>query len=140
MKKTTIWLSALFLMFLSLTAMSRTCDRDEYDKAEYLSIKAGKILVNKYGGGRDIRVSMTSCEFNSYSGIFKTNIGVYWNGKIFSDNSYNIDGEITMKSDGSGVEFSQTYANEAVQDLDFWRGAFAGAVLLGTIASENGTQ
>ena len=104
---------AITVVFFSVAsqAYARSCDRDEYDKAEYFAEIAGKKMVKKYGGGRDIRVNMRSCNYNSYSGIYKTKIEVYWNGAIFRSNNYNIDGELQMKSDGSQAEFSETYAN-----------------------------
>jgi|GEM_PF-3493053 len=137
MKKIILLSSALSFIFISFAAISRTCDQYENDKAEYLSGKAGQNLVGKFGGGNNVRVEITACEYNSYTGLFKTNIGVYWDGKFFSENHYNIDGELQMNSDGSEAKFSQTYANEQVKDLEFWRGAIAGAVILGTLASEN---
>lgn len=139
MKNSMIWLISLFFILFSSSALSRPCNQYEYDKAEHLLGKAGEDLVRKFDGGRDIRVNILSCEFNSYSDVFKTKISVYWNGKYISGNHYNIDGEVKMNSDGSGVEFSETYANDAVKSLNFWRAAFAGAVIL-SIASENRAQ
>lgn len=127
--------SLILLVVFPLTAIARECDRDEYDKAEYLSERAGAMLVEKLGGGKDKRVSVSSCEYNSYSGIFKTRIDVYWNGIFFSDNHYNIAGELKMNSNGSGVEFSRNYANEAVESLEMW-GLLAGVVVLGVVASQ----
>ena len=125
------------IVTLSSQAYARSCDREEYDKAEYFAEKAGRKMVDKYGGGSDIRVNMSSCSYNSYSGIFKTKIEVYWSGVMFSSNKYNIDGELKMKSDGRQAEFSETYANSNVEDIRFWGYVAGGAVILGAIAAES---
>jgi hypothetical protein len=122
--------------FVSL-CHARSCDRDEYDKAEYFAEIAGKKVVDKYGGGRDVRVRMNSCNYNSYSGIYKTKIEIYWNGAIFRSNKYNIDGELQMKSDGSRTEFSETYANDNVKDIRFMGYVAGGIIVLGAIVVES---
>lgn len=126
-----------FLFSSFSTCYARSCEKDEYDRVEYFAEIAGKKLVDKYGGGRDVRVSMNSCNYNSYSGIYKTKIEVYWNGAVFRSNNYNIDGELQMKSDGSETEFSETYANESVKDIRFIGFIAGGIIVLGAIAAEN---
>ncbi len=139
MKNLVVGLITSSLLLASSVAVSGDCEGIKRDKAEYLSSKTGEKLVEKFGGGSNIRVRMTSCEYNSYSDIFKTQVQIYWDGSLFSSNHYNIDGEVKMNADGSDVEFSQTYASDSVKSLSFWRGAIGGAILLGVIvASENG--
>jgi len=114
-----------------------TCEGAEYDRAGVLSSKVGEILVDKFGGGRNIRVQMTSCEFDSYTKIFKTKIEIHWNGVIFGNHYYRIDGEVRMKTDGSDVEFLQIYANDSVKKLNFWqKGIIAGQLVMGDIATD----
>ena len=132
-----IFIHIILLITFASQANARKCDNDEWDKAEYFSEKAGEQMVAKYGGGRDIRVNMNSCQYNSYSEIFKTTVGIYWNGSVVRSNNYNIDGQFQMKSDGSQVKFSETYANEAVKDIRFWGYVAGGVVVLSAIANEN---
>lgn len=131
--------SLVFCFVYSLSSLihAGSCDSDEYDKGEYFAEKAGIKMVDKYGGGRNIRVIMRSCKYNSYSGKFKIKIEIYWDGSMFSDNRYNIDGELKLNSDGDNVEFSETYANDNVKDIRFWGYVVGGAVVLGAIATEN---
>ena len=135
-KMTMIILQLLIFLTFASQVSARKCDNDEWDKAEYFSENAGHQMVEKYGGGRDIRIQMNSCYYNSYSGIFKTTVGIYWNGSLVRSNKYNIDGEFKMKSDGSHVEFAEEYANEAVKDIRFWGYVAGGVVVLTAIANE----
>ncbi len=128
-------LLVLTLTFFPSFSYARSCNGSEYDKAEYFSEKAGKKMVEKYGGGQNIRVNMTSCSYNSYSGKFKTKIEIYWDGSVFSSNNYNIDGELTMTSEGTKAEFSETYANSNVEDIRFWGYVIGGAIVLGTLSN-----
>jgi len=136
-KKTLNFIQVIIFLTFASQANARKCDNDEWDKAEYFSERAGEQMVDKYGGGRDIRVNMNSCNYNSYSGIFKTTVGIYWNGSMVRGNKYNIDGEFQMKSDGSKIEFDETYANSAVDDIRFWGYVAGGVVVLSAIASES---
>jgi len=140
MKNPVVWLVTMSFLLLSSPAMSSSCEDTKRDKAEFLSSKVGEAVVDKFGGGQNIRVQMTSCEFNSYSDTLKTQIEVRWNGTIFSSNNYGIDGEVRMKSDGSGVEFSQSYASDSVKSLGFWQNMGIGALVIGTIALSNGEK
>jgi len=120
---------------LPFTSFARSCDSNGQDKAEYFAEIAGNEIVDKFGGGQDIRVKVTSCDYNSYSELFKVEIEVYWSGAIFRSNKYNIDGMLKMKSDGTDTDFSQTYANERVKNLRFFRNLVGGAIVLGALAA-----
>lgn len=102
----------IFLLFFIFTTdtLARSCNSDEKDKGEYFSEKAGMRIISKYGGGQNKRVKVSDCEFNSYSNEFKIKIEIYWNGAIFSDSSYNVDGILKLRLDGSQVNFVQTLA------------------------------
>jgi len=140
MKNPVVWLVTMSFLLLSSPAISSSCEDTKRDKAEFLSSKVGEMLVDKFGGGQDIRVQMTSCEFNSYTDTFKTQIEIRWNGTFFSSHHYGIDGEVRMKTDGSGVEFSQSYASDSVKKLRFWQGVIGGAVILGAVAVSAGSE
>ncbi|MCI5148540.1 MAG: hypothetical protein D3916_03950 [Candidatus Electrothrix sp. MAN1_4] len=124
-------------ILLPTFAFSRKCDKSEYDKAEYFTEKAGIKLVDKFGGGSNVRVNMTLCNYNSYSGIFKTKVAIYWNGAIRGSREYNIDGRLRMTSDGTQSEFVETFANSNVKSLRFWGYVASGAVVLGVLISES---
>ncbi len=96
------------------------CSTRERDKAEYFAEKAGEKIISKYSGGQDKRTKVTSCEYNSYSEVFKLNIEVYWNGLFNRDNNYNVDGVLKLKKDGTPINFSQTYANQNAKDWGFF--------------------
>jgi len=123
----------IVLSCITTTVHARSCTNSEYDKAEYLAEKAGKKIVDGYGGGQDIRVRLTDCNYNGYSEKFKLDIEVYWNGSLFRSNDYNVDGELSFNSDGSDSKFSRTYANPNVRDLAFLGNIAAGAILLGAL-------
>ncbi len=137
MIKNRLFLTAI-LIFVSLPMQSyaRPCNTYERDKAEYFAEKAGKKIISEYGGGQDERVNITSCEYNSYSKIFKLKMEVYWNGSIFRENKYNVDGVLKLKSDGTDVDFSQTYANQNVKDLSFFKTIAIGTLALGALSAE----
>ncbi|PJK06678.1 hypothetical protein CO610_10075 [Lysobacteraceae bacterium NML95-0200] len=121
---------------LSFTAQAAECSRYEADKAQVLSENAGKQLIEKMGGGQDIRIRMLSCEFNAYNRKFRTEIEVYWNGAFIRSNTYNIDGVLTFGEDGRYPSFSQTYASQSVKDLKFWAALVGGAIILATLSAE----
>ena len=127
----------VWIVLFPNVAFSRKCDKSEYDKAEYFTEKAGAKLVEKFGGGSNIRVNMTSCDYNSYSEIFKTRVEIYWNGMIRGSREYNIDGILKMRSDGVQSEFAETYASSNVKNLRFWGYLAGGAVVLGVLISES---
>ena len=129
---------AIILSFsMSTQAFAGTCSRHEKDKVEYFAENAAKKIVDGFGGGRDIRVSVESCNYNSYSKKYKTQIEIYWNGAAFRNNEYNVDGQLKMKKNGSGAEFAQTFANQAVKDLVFWATLAGGAIVLADLAAES---
>lgn len=118
-------------------AHAGTCTASEQDKAEYLAEKAGREIIEEYGGGQDERVKLTSCSFNSYTQTFKLNIEVYWSGLIFSFNKYNVDGYLELDYDGSDARFSRTYANENVKNLELLVGT---VILLDILTDESGSS
>ncbi len=120
----------LSLTILQSSLWGRSCSSNEYDKAEYFSEKATKKIVSKYGGGQDIRSELRSCSYNSYSQEFKTKINIDWNGRLISSNHYNVDGILKFKSDGTLIDFSKTYENEAVKDLNFLMGVIVFTALV----------
>lgn len=123
----------LALTFILTSAVARPCSTYEYDKAEYFSEKAAHKIVDEYGGGSDIRMTLRSCSYNSFSEKFKTKIEVYWNGSMIRSNKYNVDGELKFTSDGTLLNFSKTYENEAIKELKFLVG---GVIVFAAIASE----
>lgn len=130
--------NSIFVLLLLAVALQsalwgRTCTSRDYDKAEYFSDKAAKKIISKYGGGDDIRMEMHSCGYNSYSEEFKTDISIYWNGSLIGSNHYNVDGILKFKSDGTLIDFSKTYENQAVKDLGFWQGV----IVFAALAAEN---
>jgi len=80
---------------------------------------------------------MTSCKYNTFSERFNAEIEIYWNGIVFSDNKYNIDGELKMNSEGGEADFTKTYENKGVKDLKFWAILGGSVLVLGALASES---
>lgn len=127
----------IFGLLLNTHAHARSCNSDEYDKADYFSSKAGMKIIDGYGGGKNQRIIMRSCDYNSYSQLFKVKVEVYWNGAVFGGNEYNVDGELSLNSSGGLVNFSKTYSNENLKELAFAGGVVGGAVLLGILLNES---
>lgn len=132
MKKQILYI-LLAITIMQTTLWARSCSSNDYDKAEYFSEQAAKEIVDKYGGGQDIRSELRSCKYNSYSKEFKTTINIYWNGSIFSSNNYNVDGVLKFRSDGTLISFAKSYENSAVKDLNFLIGS---VVVFATLANE----
>ena len=137
MKKIAIVTVLAYIMSPYSLYAARSCDKYEYDKAEYFSEKAGRKIVGEFGGG-NIRVEMKSCEYNSYSELFNTTIEIYWDGAVFSSHKYEIDGELQMNSEGGSSKFTKTYANDRLKKLKFWTIVAGSALILGALASERG--
>lgn len=138
--KRIIGLALVAASLLPAQSLARSCNTYERDKAEYFAEKAGEKLISGYGGGQDERINIASCEYNSYSEIYKLKIEVYWNGSIFRENNYNVDGVLKLKSDGTDVDFSQTYANQNVKDLSFFKTIAIGTFALGALSAEAGSS
>lgn len=128
------------LAFIPINSYARSCSSYEFDKAEYYAEQAGKKIISEYGGGRDKRIKLRNCQYNSYSKIYDLAIEIYWNGSTFRDNNYNVDGKLKLNADGTGAKFSQTYASDSVKDMNFWRNMLVGAVVLGSLSSESNSS
>ncbi|MEL6579821.1 MAG: hypothetical protein AAFQ14_08715 [Cyanobacteria bacterium J06621_12] len=139
MKKAFFYIFAAVCLAISnpQAAEARACTVAEADKAEYLAGKAGQKIIDQYGGGLDERVDMSSCSFNTYSGEFKVGIEIHWNGAMFRSNYYNVNGYLQMQSDGSQANFSRTYANANVQDLEVVIGV---VTVLDNLSEESGSS
>lgn len=112
MIKQIISIVALSTAFFTPTAIAGSCGSSQRDYAEYVGNKVGRYIVSKAGGGRDQRVRISSCAFNSYSNEYKIKLEIYWAGALFYDNKYNVDGLLTFRKGADTGYFSQTYANE----------------------------
>lgn len=132
--KTIVLLTCCFFS----SAYARECSVSERDKAEYFAEKAGNEIISKYGGGQDKRTNVSSCSYNSYSKIFSLDISVYWNGSMIRENHYNVDGVLKLNANGTPVNFSQTYANENVEDLSLFYSFIEFAVMAEELSAENG--
>ena len=141
-KKIAFTLILLFgIQICSVTA--RECTQLEKDKAEYFAEQVAKKIVDKVGGGQDIRAEVTSCEFNSYSRKFKIGVNIYWNGIIFRSNHYELDGILTVNDDGSAPQFSRTWANQQFKDMESlkrWAAIGIGGIILLDALSESGND
>lgn len=136
--KLSILAAAVFAIIASTGVLAAECGTFERDKAQTFSERAGERIVQKYLGGRDIRVALRGCEFNSFDGKFRVKVEINWNGAIIRSNSYNVDGNLTFDRDGANSNFSQTYASESVRELTMWGAIFGGVVFLGMLGAESG--
>jgi len=129
-------LAGLLAALAAGPSFGSSCSSYQSDKAQAISERAArKIVDDSYSGGQDITVTMKSCEYNSYSEKFKTELDIYWNGAFMRSNRYNIEGVLTFDSDGSGAEFSRTYASESVKKFQRNSGIAAGVIVLGAMAA-----
>lgn len=123
----------LITLLTTVTAYAQNCSSYDQDKMAYLSERYGKQLVrSKYDGGQNIRVSVTSCQYNSYSEQYNVGIDISWNGSI-SGKYYNSMG--TMKVDSSNITYNETYRNKNLSDYAFWRGMAMLTVIMGVATS-----
>lgn len=127
----------IVVLFLPMHCLASSCSVYQEDKAQHFAELAGEKIISKYGGGQDERVELESCEYNSYSESFKLEIDVHWNGAFNSDNYYNIEGILKLDSDGTNTEFSQTYANQNVEDLEFFGKLVGATIFIGALAAES---
>ena len=120
----------LFLFLLTTGSFARSCSDREYDKVEYFAENAAHKIVNEYGGGQYVDVSIASCRYNSYTDQFKAKIAITWRGAVFSDNKYESDGKLIVRSDGTNANYEETYANEKLRNLKETLMWIAGAVVV----------
>lgn len=135
MKKTIL----SFALCLAFPAYSATCSSYERDKAAHFAEIQGREVVQKYQGGNNIRTSISSCDYNSYTNKYNVEIDVSWNGLISGD-YYNSSGRMTMDSNGVRRDYNETYRNQNLKDYAFWRGIGALALAAGAAgaaSSEN---
>lgn len=129
-----LWVIGVFCVFsVASNAYARECDSNELELAEHMANKAGKKIVNEYKGGQDIYVALTDCQFNSYMDTYKVAMNLSWNGAMFRMNQYQINGVLTMKSNGSDVKFLQVEANQNVKRLRFFKTLASGVQALGNL-------
>ncbi|MDD2869407.1 hypothetical protein [Neomegalonema sp.] len=122
-------LLAAFFCLNAGAASAGPCSSYQYDKAESFAESSGKEIIRKYGGGKNNRIVMRGCDYNSYTDRFRIDMEVYWDGSFFGD-KYNVDGELRVDSDGRNGEFSMTYQNSAAEDLSFFFGVLKFGVML----------
>ena len=118
------------------------CSSYQYDKADYYASKIGeKIVNNKFDGGKNIVTTMRKCEFNSYSKKFKLKVDIKWNGVIWSDNNYEVDGILEFDSEPTDYKFTSTWKNsklkEYISDKNLFAGTVATIVILGSMDNQN---
>jgi len=118
------------LLLTSSSTLARECNSYERDKAEAFAEQAAKELVDKFGGGQDIRVEVTSCNYNTYSKKFKIGVNIYWNGAIFRSHHYELDGILTVNEDGTQAEFARTWANQRLKDLETLKKWVVGGIIV----------
>ena len=134
MRKIFLFTALLFSMVSCLNAS--VCNDYEHDHAEYLAEQAGNDYVqNHMNGGQNIVVTLEKCEYNTYSKQFRVKIDINWDGALISSNHYEVDGILKLNSDGSN-SFSQTWANQEVQNLSFWTSVAAGAIILNDLSQQ----
>ncbi len=111
-------------------------EREEISRlAKSFGNSAGEKIMSAAGGGQDLRVQINNWDYDNQSERFEIKIEVYWNGAIFRDHNYNVDGVLKVDRSGRNSEFSRTYANSNFKDLEstmMWVGA---GVALGVLAA-----
>jgi len=80
--------------------------------------RAGDQIMNKVGGGQDMRVQVDSWRFNAYANRLVIEMTLSFNGFFNRNNYYQVSGTLTVDDQGRGPEFSRTHANEKFQKLE----------------------
>lgn len=126
----------LFVLY-PVTSFASPCSNYDKDRAQHFADIAGEKIVSEYGGGRNIRVSLYSCDNNTYNNEYRLQIGISWNGSIISDNYYSSEGVLKLKSNGATSSYSESYANQTLKDWKSTHLWVGGAIMLGSLASES---
>ncbi len=108
--KLKVIVAAIGIILAGLTTISSSfaadCTRDEADKAQVLAERAAGKIIDDFGGGRDIRASIPSCDFNTYDSQFRIKVEINWSGAFFRSHKYNIDGDLKFHANGTNAEFA----------------------------------
>ena len=63
-------------LFMVAAEANANCSRSERDRAEHYAQRVGQQVVEQYGGGRNIRINLETCRFNTYSNRYTNEISV----------------------------------------------------------------
>lgn len=136
LKQLSIAMIFIFILIPDL-ANARICTSDERDRAEHFSEVASKKIISKYDGGKNERIHINSCEYNTYSKKFKVNADIYWDGNWDSSNKYHVNGEFLFGYDGEDTSFKLLHENEQAKEWSDFK-FLAGAVIeIGKLTSSN---
>lgn len=103
------------LALLPIQLQALPCGNYEYDMVSYFAdIKAKQIIDEQYDGGEKIKASVYECNYNSYKGNIKAEIGIEFYGQLSGD-YYFIRGDLSMDKEGNNQNFSTTYENDTAK-------------------------
>ena len=101
---------------------------------------AARQIMDEVGGGKDLVVDVTEWDYDSYAHEFEITMEMSFNGAIFRNNNYAVDGVLSVKEDGSKASFARTYSNERFKKLEgrlkFAAGAAATAIILNELSKD----
>lgn len=113
--------------FVVLSSWARTCM--DTSRVQTLANYEGKRVAKHYDGGENLRVRVVACDYNEYSGKYLIEMHTYWDGAL-SGKTYNVDGILEIKPDGSNARYRETYSNQNLKD---WVGFRTGISVLDAI-------
>ncbi len=110
-------------------------EREEQERNQLrvnlLAKTVGQSIMDNAGGGVNLNTKVKNWNFDKNNNNFTVEVDIYWDGKYFSENQYNVEGVILYKLGDSEYTFSKTYANDNYLSLQL---IYNGAYLVGAIA------
>jgi hypothetical protein len=77
---------------------------------------------------KNVKIGVTSCDFNSYENEFNIGMSMSWNGGI-SGTFYQLEAMLTVDEDGHNAVLEETWNNENLKDLKISTGLALFAVI-----------
>lgn len=121
---------AFVSMFLfPFAALAGPCTRAEADRADHFARIGAVEAIAQMGPSRDLRTSILSCDYNTFSNLFRVRVDIRWNGALVRSNTYWSTGELTFNFDGTNRQYAEESASQSLRDYRSSMGT-AGLVFL----------
>lgn len=108
---------AFVSMFLfPFAALAGPCTRAEADRADHFARIGAVEAIAQMGPSRDLRTSILSCDYNTFSNLFRVRVNIQWNGAYIRNNRYWSVGDLTFNFDGTNRRYTEDSASQTMID------------------------
>lgn len=108
---------AFVSMFLfPFAALAGPCTRAEADRADHFARIGAVEAIAQMGPSRDLRTSILSCDYNTFSNLFRVRVNIQWNGAHIRNNRYWSVGDLTFNFDGTNRRYTEDSASQTMID------------------------